>query len=127
MRLFRIIALLLILAAPLFAQQVSDEALSNYATPAGLAELIESEQESYLLVDVRTAGEYNRGHIPSAINVPYQVISRDLPETEGDTIVVVYCQSGRRSGIAYENLRSQGYDRVVDFGGIVRWQGELER
>lgn len=121
------VALLLLIAAPIMAQQVSDRELSQYATPAGLAELIENESEEYLLVDVRTEREYNAGHIPTAINVPYQVIGRRLPEAEGDPILIVYCQSGRRSGIAFQTLRRAGYERIVDFGGIVRWDGELER
>lgn len=121
------VALLLLIAAPIMAQQVSDRELSQYATPAGLAELIENESEEYLLVDVRTEGEYNAGHIPTAINVPYQVIGRRLPEAEGDPILIVYCQSGRRSGIAFQTLRRAGYERIVDFGGIVRWNRELER
>lgn len=127
MRIFKMIALLLLGAAPLTAQQVTDRALSEYATPAGLAELIESGSEEYLLVDVRTDQEYDGGHIPTAINIPYQLIGRELPESDGNPILIVYCRSGRRSGIAFETLRTQGYDRIVDFGGIVRWNGELER
>lgn len=109
------------------AQQVSSPELREYATPAGLEELLSSQDENVLLVDVRTQREYNAGHIPGAINVPYQQIQQDLPAAEGDPIIVVYCQSGRRSGIAFSTLRRQGYERIVDFGGIVRWQGELER
>jgi rhodanese-related sulfurtransferase len=119
--------LLIVVTTGLSAQQTTDPALREYTTPSGLSRLIQEESPSYLLVDVRTPAEYAGGHIPTAINIPYQNIARDLPETEEDTILVVYCRSGRRSGIAYDTLRSTGYDRIVDFGGIVRWRGELER
>lgn len=119
--------LFIVVASALVAQQTTDSSLRDYTTPAGLQQLIETEEKPYLLVDVRTPAEYAAGHIPSAINVPYQNIARDLPEGAEETILVVYCRSGRRSGIAYDTLRAQGYDRIVDFGGIVRWRGELER
>ena len=122
-----LLVLLLLGAKSLFAQQVSDRSLRAYASPAGLEQLIEGEEQEYLLVDVRTDREYASGHIPTAINVPYQLIGEELPEVEGDPILVVYCRSGRRSGIAFNTLRRLGYERIVDFGGIVRWRGELER
>lgn len=120
-------ALLLVMAGFLFAETATDPSLRRYTTPAGLQELIETEETSYLLVDVRTPAEYAEGHIPTAINVPYQKVASELPETSEDTIVILYCRSGRRSGIAYDSLRSNGYERLVDFGGIVRRRGELER
>ncbi|MFP4329099.1 MAG: rhodanese-like domain-containing protein [Alkalispirochaetaceae bacterium] len=120
------VTVVLFLAARLAAQQTTDPSLNRYATPDGLKELIESEDKPYLLVDVRTAAEYNGGHIPTAINVPFQTIGESLPETEGDPILIVYCRTGRRSGVAFRTLKNQGYERVVDFGGILRWEGEIE-
>lgn len=119
--------LFILVTSALVGQQTTDSSLRDYTTPGGLQQLIETEEKPYLLVDVRTPAEYAAGHIPSAINIPYQNIGRDLPESEEDTILVVYCRSGRRSGIAFNTLRSQGYDQIVDFGGIVRWRGDLER
>ena len=119
--------LFILVTSALVAQQTTDSSLRDYTTPGGLQQLIETEEKPYLLVDVRTPAEYAAGHIPSAINIPYQNIGRDLPESAEDTILVVYCRSGRRSGIAFNTLRSQGYDQIVDFGGIVRWRGDLER
>lgn len=120
-------SLLLLLSGALFAETATDPELKPYTTPAGLQELIEEQEVPYLLVDVRTPAEYEAGHIPTAINIPYQNVATDLPENSGDRVIVVYCRSGRRSGIAFEALRSKGYERLVDFGGIVRWRGELEQ
>ena len=122
-----VIVFVVLLSAPLWSQQVTDPALESYAAPEGLATLIEEGETQYMLVDVRTAMEYDSGHIPTAINVPYQQIAEELPETEGNPVIIVYCRSGTRSGIAYDTLRSEGYERLVDFGGIYRWKGALKQ
>ena len=90
-----------------------------------LEKLIESDDTPHIVVDVRTSGEYEGGHIPSAVNIPVQVIANKPPEVPKDQLVVVYCRSGNRSATAAEILRENGYSRVVDFGGIYRWNGEL--
>lgn len=122
------VALLFVLALPLLASDGS-EGIDNEAlrTTEGLLELIESESEDYLLVDVRTAPEYESGHIPTAINIHYWDIVEDLPEGTKDRLIIVYCQSGVRSGRAFRWLRRAGYTNVVDFGGIERWRGPVVR
>jgi len=89
-----------------------------------LAGLIESEEE-FLLLDVRTPEEFRSGHIPTARNIPYDRLPGGLPSAEKDSLVIVYCRSGRRSGIAKQSLEAAGYSNVQDFGGISRWKGEL--
>ena len=84
-------------------------------------------KENFVLLDVRTLEEFNAGHIPSAILLPYDEINLKaatvLPEKEKE--IVLYCRSGRRSAIAKKALVELGYKDVKDFGGINRWQGEL--
>jgi phage shock protein E len=94
-------------------------------TTSGLLRLIESQSEEYLLVDVRTDEEYQSGHIPTAINIPYNAIVNDLPEGPKDRLIIVYCRSGARSGRAERWLRADGYTNVVDFGGILSWRGPV--
>ena len=84
-------------------------------------------KENFVLLDVRTQEEFNAGHIPTAILLPYDEINLKaatvLPDKEKE--IVVYCRSGRRSAIAKKALVELGYKDVKDFGGISRWQGEL--
>ena len=84
-------------------------------------------KENFVLLDVRTQEEFNAGHIPSAILLPYDEINIKaatvLPDKEKE--IVLYCRSGRRSAIAKKALVELGYKDVKDFGGISRWQGEL--
>ena len=90
-----------------------------------LSSLIAGE-EDYLLLDVRTSGEYQSGHIPTAQLIPYDVLPRGLESRAKDELIIVYCRSGRRSGIAAETLKAAGFSNVRDFGGISRWKGVLE-
>ena len=84
-------------------------------------------KENFVFLDVRTQEEFDAGHIPTAILLPYDEINLKaatvLPDKEKE--IVVYCRSGRRSAIAKKALVELGYKDVKDFGGISRWQGEL--
>jgi rhodanese-related sulfurtransferase len=67
------------------------------------------------LVDVRTPQEFAAGHVAGAVNIPHGDIARRAAEVgPPDAPVVVYCQSGRRSGLAAEALRGLGYTTVYD-------------
>ena len=86
-------------------------------------------KEDFVLLDVRTQEEYNAGYIAGAILLPYDEINAKativLPDKEKE--IVLYCRSGRRSAIAKKSLLDLGYQKVVDFGGVKRWEGELVR
>lgn len=71
-------------------------------------------------IDVRTMDEYNGGHVSEAVNIPYTEISEGIAALTGDkdALIYVYCQSGRRSGIAKETLDGLGYSQVVNVGGF---------
>ena len=86
-----------------------------------------SERDDFTIVDVRTPSEFREGHIPNAINVPNENIGntelRQLPDK--DRKLLVYCRSGRRSKEAAEKLAKMGYTKVMEFGGIIDWDGEV--
>jgi phage shock protein E len=76
-------------------------------------------QEGALLVDVRTPAEFNTGHLEEAVNVPLEEINTRLSEfgDDMDREIVVYCRSGRRSGLAAGILEASGYTSVSNGGG----------
>ena len=86
------------------------------------------EEEGYIILDVRTAAEFDEKHIPGAINIPNEAIGTDaIPELpDKDQLILVYCRSGNRSKQASEKLVKLGYTNVVEFGGINDWPGETE-
>lgn len=108
-----------------FMQHGSTKELVQYAE----LEKKLAAQADFVLLDVRTQEEYNEGHIPSAVLLPYDRIAAAAAVTLPDKSkeIIVYCRSGRRSAIAAETLGKLGYTKVADFGGISRWKGQLEK
>ena len=88
-----------------------------------------TRDDGYIIVDVRRQDEYDSGHIPGAILIPYTEIENKAIELlpDKDTQILVYCRSGRRSKIASESLAKIGYTNVKEFGGIIDWPYEIEK
>jgi phage shock protein E len=75
-----------------------------------------------VLVDVRTPNEFQTDGLPGALNVPYdQVETRAAELGAKDRPLVLYCHSGRRSGIAARTLVRLGYSSVYDLGPRTAW------
>jgi len=94
-------------------------------SPVELAEIVAQDSGEFIIIDVRTPPEYLAGAIPSAINIPYDLLANNLPTEDRAQKIIVYCRSGRRSSIARRTLEEFGFDQVYDFGAIGNWQGEL--
>ncbi|MBE6623936.1 MAG: rhodanese-like domain-containing protein [Ruminococcaceae bacterium] len=96
-------------------------------TPEKAKEIMESGEE-YVLLDVREKDEYDSGHIPGALLLPYGKIEEEANELIPDksTQILVYCRSGRRSKIAAASLSGLGYTNVKEFGGINDWKYDIE-
>jgi rhodanese-related sulfurtransferase len=90
-----------------------------------LAALIERGDPDFHLIDVRTAEEFKAGAIPSAVNIPYDVIASRLPTQDRNARIVVYCRSGNRSSRAKAGLEALGFTNVNDFGAVSNWKGQL--
>ena len=73
-------------------------------------------QEDYIFVDVRTRGEFARGHVEGAINVPLDELRYRLNELDPNKLIIVYCQVGLRGYIADRILSQKGY-RVLNLTG----------
>ncbi|BAY50916.1 hypothetical protein NIES2134_115040 [Thermostichus vulcanus NIES-2134] len=81
------------------------------------------QRQQVLLIDVREPSEYNSAHIPGALLCPLANVKELEPPCRSDTPVVLYCESGRRSGMAYETLASRGWKNLKSLeGGIQRWK-----
>ena len=105
----------------------SREAVYMNITAEQAKEIMDSE-EGYIILDVRTQEEYDEGHIPGAILIPYDEILEKAESvlTDKDQLILVYCRSGRRSKIAAEALAELGYTNIKEFGGIIDWPYETE-
>ena len=72
---------------------------------------------SATLLDTRTVGEFNRGHIPGFLNIPVDDLRDRIAELEPGKPVYVICQSGLRSYIACRILAGFGFDAYNFSGG----------
>ena len=91
------------------------------------AKRIMDTEDGFVIIDARTEEEFREGHIEGAILIPeYEIAERAEKEIpEKDTLILVYCRSGRRSKIASDALVQLGYTNVKEFGGIIDWQYEI--
>ena len=80
-----------------------------------------------VLLDVREKDEYEKGHIPQAINIPLSEIDQaENIITNKEKKIFVYCLSGSRSDQAEKILRQKGYKDVENIGGFMDYSGEVE-
>lgn len=82
----------------------------------------------FILIDVREPSEFAAGSIDGAILIPLGEFENKIkdfnfsPEKE----IIVYCQSGRRSGAAAEILEKLGYKNAKNLkGGISDWENKF--
>ena len=99
--------------------QKGEKKMYQQITPAEAKAIMDSEIE-HIILDVREQNEFDEGHIPGAILIPYTEIENKAEEMlpDKDKLILVYCRSGRRSKIAAESLAKLGYTNVKEFGGI---------
>ena len=89
--------------------------------------LLSAPPANALILDVRTTDEFASGHVPGAINIPYDEVGRRVEElgSDRDRTVVVYCESGGRAGKAEATLLASGFTDLVHLEGDMRaWRYE---
>ena len=69
------------------------------------------------IIDVRTRGEFQGGHVPGSVNIPLENLSNNLSAITKDRPVITCCASGVRSDAAKNILRSNGFTQVYNGGG----------
>jgi len=81
------------------------------------------DEGGVVLLDVRSAEEYEESHIPGAVLLPLPDIEKSAQKVLKDkyATILVYCRSGARSKTATEALLQLGYLGVLDLGGIIDW------
>ena len=88
--------------------------------------IISGTPETSLIIDVRTPGEFMRGKIAGAINIPVDQILNQLDSIQSYKTIYLYCLSGNRSELALllldsANISSDLYNLT---SGILSWRKE---
>ena len=89
---------------------------SDIATPEKIARWINS---GALIVDVRTPEEFAAGNYKGSINIPLSELEKNLHffgDKKGK--IIVYCRTGNRSGKAKKILIENGFENVINGGGL---------
>lgn len=112
----------------IFIAKQGEKVMYEQITQQKAKEIMDSGEECIIL-DVREQEEFDEGHIPCAILLPYTEIDQKAESVlpDKDMLILVYCRSGRRSKIAAESLSALGYSNVKEFGGIIDWKYEIEK
>ncbi len=83
-----------------------------------------ADDETFLLLDVRTKAEFDADHAPDAVHIPVDELPHRYQEIGQTTHIVCVCQAGGRSALASEFLTSIGCSEVYNVeGGMSSWSG----
>ena len=86
-----------------------------------------SHEVDFVLIDVRTAELYARGHVPSAINIPHaKIIGSRMAHYPAGTLFVVYCSGPHCNGAQRGAIRLAQLGLAVKLmiGGMTGWLDE---
>ncbi len=68
------------------------------------------------IVDVRTKGEYQSGHLKNSINIPIDNLAQNIKKLDKNKPIITCCASGARSASAKRILNSNGFEQVFNGG-----------
>ena len=111
---------------PSSAVKENKESLFDGLTSNELSRLI-ANKHKLILIDVRSAGEFDRGHIPGAISIPFSEIKSKINQYDKKESIILYCESGPWSRAAYKDLKNLGFENLrILINGIVGWKWEIK-
>jgi NADPH-dependent 2,4-dienoyl-CoA reductase/sulfur reductase-like enzyme/rhodanese-related sulfurtransferase len=85
-------------------------------TPQALDTLMNSD-ERYTLIDVRTAAQYKRNHIDSALHIPDDKLRASIPELDKNNTTIVYCTRGITANASQNILINNGFKKTYNLSG----------
>ncbi|HWM64494.1 MAG TPA: rhodanese-like domain-containing protein [Solirubrobacterales bacterium] len=96
--------------------------------PEQLAERLDGG-EPPLVLDVRRPTEFETGHVPGSLHIPYGELPGRLDELPRDRPIATICKAGARSGLAASILQREGFGPVIHVarGGVGGWGDEGRR
>ncbi len=93
-------------------------------SPMDATQLI--NREDAVVVDVRTDGEFNQGHIVNAVNIPQKSIEEQLTKLNKyrNKPIIMACRTGQVASGVGSRLRKNGFEQVYNLaGGLAAWEG----
>jgi len=93
----------------------------------GTMDAVRLMNQGAVLVDVRSQGEFDAGHIRDARHLPQDQVAGAAESLKKykEKVIIACCESGMRSGAAARVLRTQGFSKVVNLrGGLQAWRAD---
>ena len=109
-----------LLTAVLYAAAIAVPFFASANTaPQTEQSAVQPEKAKGVWIDVRSAEEFNAGHLQDAVNIPHdQILARiQAVSPDKNAPVNLYCRSGRRAEAALTELKNAGYTNVTNHGG----------
>ena len=77
---------------------------------------VQPEKAKGIQIDVRSAEEFNSGHLQNAVNIPHNQIIEGIKFVSSDknAPINLYCRRGRRAEVALNELKKSGYTNVTN-------------
>jgi len=123
MKLILIVVILAVLITGLMAIQarIGRKGAEEFS---GLIQQYKTSETKFVLLDIRTIGEFQQGHIEGASQLDFygKEFKSELNKLNKETPYLIYCRSGNRSGQALRIFKELGFKDVQDLtGGIKSW------
>ncbi|MFZ5597537.1 MAG: rhodanese-like domain-containing protein [Bacillota bacterium] len=108
--------------------QVLQQAAANYferlpdnmnkIKEAELKQLVDNNDQSIYLIDIRDAKDFSAGHIQGAHNIPFREVGRNMNSLPKDKTLIVYCHTGQTAGQTVAALNIAGFKARSLNGGM---------
>lgn len=84
-------------------------------------------KECTIIIDLRRSDEYYRGHIESAVNIPFEEIENQFSILDRYDTIILYCDRGNKSLLTAKNLMKKGFNVISLGGGFRAYSGKLAK
>lgn len=106
-------------------QDIIEASVRKYQTISPMLTVTKLNSGNPVIVDVREASEFKKGHIADAIHIPVASLDNQIKKIElykQDDVIVV-CHTGTRSAMACSKLSKLGFENVyLMTGGMQSWE-----
>lgn len=100
-----------------YAGYVGSNLLNGDFKQVNVDKVRELTENNSIIIDVREEGEFKRGHLKGAINIPLSELRQRTNEIPKDMPVYLHCRTGQRSYNAALALQGLGYQNVFNITG----------
>jgi len=85
------------------------------------------DNDQYIIIDIRDKEDYEKGHIPHAINIPYDECDEKGIKLSKNKNYILYCERGGSSLLLARAMDREGFNVLSISGGINAYRGRLSK